>query len=475
MFPARIPRGHYIIDSMRSLFRNALILLAILLAILIPFISSGYSELGKAGIAPSHLEAAEHYQAAAQRIPWRPDLYELAGHHFYYAKEYAKADAAYQTTLKRKVLSPEGWVAWGDVTYLNGDPQRAAEIWAQGLEQPNVSDKLYSRLAQTYQEQKDYSKAAQYLQLYVDAHLEDASAHYRLGLLLTLSDPNEALSQLLAASQLDPQFDPATQTLRTALNLSALSDSPSEQQVLIGRGLGLLNEWEFALVAFDQAVKLDEKNAEAWAWLGEADQQSAGNEALTYLDRALSLNPNSSIVHGLRGLYFQRIGNRREALSEFQEAAKLDPENPAWYVSVGQELAGVGDLIRAMQAYQYAATLAPDRVEYYLALANFCAQNNANVQDVGIPAAQKAVRLEPENPLALDTLGWLLVLDGRYYEAELFLQQVLNRDPQLASAHYHLALLYLQTDNRESMYQHLVAARDLGNEEAGALLQQYFP
>jgi len=460
---------------MRVLFRNVLILSSILLAILVPFFSSGYSELRKAENATTHLEAAEYYLAAARRIPWRADLYELAGHHFYYAEEYEKADSAYQTARKKNALSPDGWVAWGDVTYLRGDTERAAEIWEQGIEQPNPSDKLYSRLAQTYQDDKDYSRAAQYLKLYVDVHSDDASAHYRLGLLLTLSNPSEALSELVDASQLDPQFDSAVQTLRTALNLSALSASPSEQQVLIGRGLGLVNEWEFAQVVFEQAVQLDENNAEAWAWLGEAKQQTGSDDAFTYLEHALELDPSSPTVHGLRGLYFQRIGNHRQSLIEFQEAAKLDPENPSWYVSVGQELVGVGDLILAIQAYQYAVSLAPDDVIYYLALANLCAQNNANVRDVGIPAAQKAVQLEPDNPRALDTLGWLMVLDGRHYEAEGLFNQALEHDPQLASAHYHLALLYLQLNDFDSMYPQLIAARDLGSAEAEALLLQYFP
>ena len=460
---------------MRNLLRNGSVLLLILFATLIPLISSGYSELQKAESASTYLKAAEHYQAAARRIPWRADLYMLAGHYFYNAEEYAQADAAYQTAFKKNSLSSEGWVAWGDVAYWQGDIERAAEIWEQGIQQRNPSDKLYSRLAQIHQDDKNYSKAAEYLKLYVNVHSEDASAHYRLGLLLTLSHPNEAISELLNASQLDPQFDPAAQALRTVLNLSALSDTPSEGQVLIGRGLGLVNVWELALAAFEQAVKLDENNAEAWAWLGEANQQTGQSEALTYLDRALELNPNSSVVRGLRGLYFQRVGNHRQGLIEFQEAAKLDPENPSWYVSVGQELAGVGDLILAIEAYQYAISLAPDDASYYLALAELCAQNNANVRDVGIPAAQKAVRLEPDDPRALDMLGWLSVLDERYYEAELFLQQALNRDPQLASAHYHLALMYLQLDDFDSMHPQLIAARDLGSVEAEALLQQYFP
>lgn len=460
---------------MRTLIRNGLILFSILLAVLVPFVSSGYSELEKATTASSNLEAAKHYQAAARRIPWRPDLYELAGHYFYHAKEYVQADAAYQKAFQRRALSPEGWVAWGDVVYLSGDTQRAAELWEQGLAQPNPSEKLYSRLAEMAQQNREYSKAADYLQRYVEKYAEDAPAHYRLGLLLTLSDPNEPISELLYASQLDPQFDPAAQTLRTALNLSAISETPSEQKVLIGRGLGLVEEWELAHAAFEDAVKLDEENAEAWAWLGEAEHQTAGDEALNYLDRALDLDSNSPIVRGLRGLYFQRVGNHRQALIEFQSAAKLEPKNPAWYVSIGEEFSSLGDLILALHAYQYATTVVPKDASYWRLLADFCARNNANIRDVGLPAAQKAVELTPKDPLALDTLGWVMLLDGRYYEAELFLFQALDVDPELASAHFHLALLYLQTDDSVAMHDHLVRARDLGSTEAEELLNQYFP
>jgi tetratricopeptide (TPR) repeat protein len=468
---------------MRDPTRNALILLSILLAVFVPFVSSGYAELEKASTAASHLEAAEHYQAAARRLPWRADLYELAGHYFYHAEEYAQAENVYQKAQDRNALSPDGWVAWGDVVYLGGEEAQAAELWEQGLTQPNPSGNLYSRLAEMYQQGGEYSKAAEYLQLYVEKYPQDAPAHYRLGLLLTLSDQNRALSELLSASQLDPQFDPAAQTLRTALNLSALAGTPSERKVLIGRGLGLVEEWELARASFEEAVKLDGKNAEAWAWLGEADQQTAGdarveqsrNDALNYLDRALDLDPNSPVVRGLRGLYFQRTGNHRQALAEFQSAAKVEPENPAWYVSVGEELLNLGDLILALEAYQYATVIAPEDASYWRLLADFCARNGARIRDVGLPAAQKAVQLMPKDPLALDTLGWVLVLDGRYYEAERFLFQALEADSNLASAHFHLALLYLEINDNDSMYEHLIQARDLGNAEAEALLSQYFP
>jgi tetratricopeptide (TPR) repeat protein len=458
----------------RNSVRISLILLSILLAIFVLLIVSGYAELEKATTTPSYTEAAKHYQNAAQRLPWRADLYELSGHAYYHAKEYAQADAAYQKAFDRQAFSPEGWVAWGDVHYLMDDPRRAAEIWEQALGQENPSEQLYSRLAEIYQSRGETLRAAETLQKYASVHPEDASAHYRLGVLLALSDPDRALTELLSASQLDPKFDPAVQTLRTAVNLASIDDAPSARSVVVGRGLGLVNEWRLARTAFEEAVRLDEKNADAWAWLGEANQQ-VGMDGVEQLDRAFHLNPGSSTVRGLRGLYDQRTGNYRAALTEFQTAAAMEPDNPTWLVSMGEAHAKLGDLINALGAYQKATTLAPEDPDYWRLLAIFCAQNNVNLRDVGVPAAQKAVILAGEDPASLDVLGWLLTLDARPAEAKRMLNRALELDPHNGSAHLHLGMLYMQLNDRVSAYDHLIQARDLGNKEAEMVLTQYFP
>ena len=462
---------------MRNTLRALLILLMLGLAVSLPVVLSGYAELDQATRAPSHLEAAEHYQAAARRLPWRADLYELAGHAYYNAGDYTQADAAYQKAFQRRALSAEGWVAWGNVNYLNDNPGRATGLWEQALERPDHSEKLYGSLALIYQERKDYATAAEYLARYVSNHLQDASAHYRLGLLLTLSDPQTAASELITASQLDPELDPAVQTLRSALSLASITDGPSEQKVIIGRGLGLIEEWELALAIFEQATHMDEANAEAWAWLAEAKQQTGSEETDVKedLDRALTLNPSSAVVRGLRGLYFQRVGNNREALTEFELAVILQPDDPALYVALGESYSKLGDLIRALQMYQHAAALTSEETTYWRLLAQFCAQNNINIKDVGIPAAQQLVVLLGEDAEALDLLGWLLLLDARPFEAEQVLQRALTADSQNASVHFHLGMLYLQTDLDAQAYGHLVQARDLGSTEAQAVLAQYFP
>ncbi|HLO17269.1 MAG TPA: tetratricopeptide repeat protein, partial [Anaerolineales bacterium] len=165
----------------------------------------------------------------------------------------------------------------------------------------------------------------------------------------------------------------------------------------------------------------------------------------------------------------------RQALMEFQSAAALEPKNPTWFVSIGESHAKLGDLIHALQAYQTATTLSPEDASYWRLLAIFCAQNNVNVKDIGVPAAQKAVLLAKDDVTSLDVLGWLLLTDARYEEAERMLNRALELDPKNASVHLHLGMLYLQANNRASAYAHLIQARNLGNKEAEMVLSQYFP
>ncbi len=189
----------------------------------------------------------------------------------------------------------------------------------------------------------------------------------------------------------------------------------------------------------------------------------------------MGLNPNATVVRGLRGLYFQRTGNFRSALSEFQAAAQLDAQNPAWQVSLGETYSKLGDLIRALAAYQAAVKLAPRDAAYLRLLALFCAQNNVNIASVGIPAAQKAVTLEKDNVDSLDLLGWLLILDNRLVDAKGTLNQAMALDPNNASVHLHLGMLYLQMNDRAAAQEHFITAHDLGSEDAASILEQYFP
>ena len=92
----------------RNALRVVLVLVLLAAAILTPLVASGYSELKEASVSGSYVEAARHYRTAAQQLPWRADLYELSGHAYYRARDYARAESAYQKAFEHNALSPIG-------------------------------------------------------------------------------------------------------------------------------------------------------------------------------------------------------------------------------------------------------------------------------------------------------------------------------------------------------------------------------
>jgi tetratricopeptide (TPR) repeat protein len=222
----------------------------------------------------------------------------------------------------------------------------------------------------------------------------------------------------------------------------------------------LAEEWLLAAQAFQQATEVEAGNAEAWAWLGEA-KQHLGQDAATDLERAVSLDGNSIIVRTLRGLYWKRQGNDRAALTEYQAAAAAAPGNPVWQVSLAETLANLGNLDGALESYQRAIQIAPEEPQYWRLLAAFCVEYGIRLREVGLPAAQKAVDLDPEDYMALDVLGSAQLISGEYTRAQETLLLAIDKESNYAPPHLHLAMVYLQTGDRNAAYRELSIALEL--------------
>lgn len=456
-----------------------LILVIIVLLIGTPFIVMGFRQEQQARIAlnnKQYQQASQLFQLSAQKLFWRTDLYEQAGIAAYLNHDFQLAIQDFQ---QARISSPEGWDFFGLAYYQNNQIQDAVDTWLQASKTFREYPLYYRRLSLYYHAQKEYVKEKEMLMRYLDLKNDDASVHYDLGILLLLEESDLARQHFQRASVLNPQFDSASQTLITALAVSQVQADESSRLVVLGRALGIVSEWELARAAFEKAVSVDQKNAEAWAWLGESNQQ-IGLDGSAELDHALSLNRQSAVVHSLRGLYWKRLGNFPNALNEYLQAVEFDPKNPAWVSAVGESYQLVGDMPRALEYYQLAAELAPNESAYWRLLAAFCAANNIYIEEIGLPAAQKAVELAPEDALAYDSLGWVYYASGRLTLAQEALNKAIEIDARLYAARFHLIYTFLAQSNRAAAYNELTLVRDADKDgEAGKLaqelLQQYFP
>jgi tetratricopeptide (TPR) repeat protein len=457
------------------------ILLLILIAVISPIVYSGYNDLHSAQTAlagKKYDDAARLFESAATHLVWRGDLWEQAGLAAYRGGNNAEAIRLLEIARDKKSLSSQAWETLGIAYWNSNDHKTALTIWQEGSQADSSDVVLYDRLAMAYHENGDYASEQDVLVKRLSL-ASDANSHYELGMLLMLSDSNRALTELESASSMDPQFDSAVQTLRAALAVSDTESDLANRLIAIGRGLGLVEEWGLAENAFQKAVSVDAKNAEAWAWLGEARQHN-GRDGSDDLNQALMLNPNDAIVHALRGLYWKRQGNYHQALAEYLQAAQIEPDNPAWQASLGDAYTQTGDLVSALAAYQKATQLVPNDATYWRLLATFCSDNDLYVLDVGLPAAKQAAQLAPNDPQTLDVLGWSYSNAGLLYNSEQNLLHAIKLSPNLAIAHLHLAENYLRQGNNASALNELNLTVQLdkdgtSGQMAAGILKQYFP
>lgn len=455
------------------IFASSFLLLGVAL-----FLMNGYSDIKNADTAFQQKKftvASQFYEQVAKKFFWQNELWEKAGIASAQAGEYEQAIFYFQ---KVKTFSEQGWVWFGTSYFELGQVEKSISTFESGAQQfPSAT--LYRLLASVYRSQKNWVAEKTTLENQIQLDSTDAYARYRLGLLLTLFNPDLAYTELQNASTLNVEVDSATQTLISALNIAGTQNNESEKKITIGRALGLVQEWDLALLAFEQAIQLDSHNAEAWAWLGEAKQQ-LGQDGSVALNQALQLNHTSANVRALRALYWNRQEKYAQMLAEYLLASEYEPTNPAWQVGIGEAYTKLGDLISALVAYQKAVELAPDDATYWRLLAMFCADNNVYIEEIGLPAVQEAYRLSPNDVAVLDALGFVYFASGRYASAEKTFLQAIELSPQYFSAHLHLALNYLAQNNRTAAYTSLTYVRDtdvsgMYRDVALGLLAKYFP
>ncbi len=469
-------------DQLRLVFGLSLPLILALLMSLAPNPWLLMTVMDNARLATDdHLpqKAAGYLRQAVQYEPWRAELWLQIAELELQAGNPANAILAFQQASHQAALSPDQQQTLGETYSSVGDNPMAIKVWKALIQSGQAPQKTYQLLADLQWKSGNFPDAEQTYRVWLATQPGNAEAAFKLGLLLLSYQPQEGLQYLQQALSHDNSLQTQVDALRQALSLAELKDDQSYRQVVVGRSLGSLGYWDLAARSFNNAVSLDSGYAEAWAFLGEA-YQHLDRDGYPNLQKAQQLNPNSVIVKALLALYWRRQGHPEKALADLQAVAAVEPDQAVWQIELGTTLADMGQTSQALAYFQHAVELEPGSAPYWEMLAQFSIANGVDIRANALPAARQAVLLSPNDPAALDMLGWTMYSLGDMQEAERFSLRALQENPDFASAHLHLAQVYLQTGQYQEAYQHLRKALDLSKGQPDnqavveRLLRQYF-
>lgn len=470
---------------MLTLRRIASIIVLLLALAFGPVLISGYAELSLAESSAAAHDRSIHYELAAQRLPdflsrSRPGLYELAGLAAVQAAEYARAITLFHNADQKGTLTPNGRLKLGQAYFFAGAEEKAIAEWQSLLNDSQVRGSASQALASVYHARSQFDTEHQVLRQWLEFDPASPDAQYGLGLLLFADASPAALPLLESAASSSPTLKPHIDGLISALKTALDKPAGAGRLTLCGQTLAAIGQWPLAEWTFQRAVQADPYNGLAWAWLGEARQQTGSADAAAAFQQALTFSPDSAAVRAMVGLYWQRQRDWQKALAEFNEAARLEPRNAVWQMSLGDVYVHLGNLIQALDHYQSAVGLAPQDPQAWRALALFSVENDVDVEGTGRAAALQAYALEPGSPQNMDILGRTLLATEQWDAAEAIFKKAIAAAPTDAAPLFHLALLYLQSGKPDLAKQYLQSAQALDpggpiGTQAAKVLARYFP
>jgi len=469
---------------MNSFKRGFLIILSIILLILLMASSDWVPAIrllrnAQSAINRGDTAAAAIMLAHAKNISHdRYTLLETAGIMAYKAGKLKSANSMLMEVHSVNLLSPQGMKVLGDIANQQGDNETAIKFWIDAV---TIEDdpEIYADLVQVFRDAGDWNNAIRYQRELSALIPNNAEINFQLGLMLAATQPGSALAYLSLASELDQTLTDARSMVRNLRSAINRGDS-AYPFIIAGQELAALSEWELSLLAFTNATQENPNYAEAWAYLGEMLQRT-GQNSFDELEKAINLDPDSIAVNTMYALYWQRQERYDLALVYLYAAQENDANNPALQAEMGNTLALMGNLPAAEHHYQLAANMNPSDPTYWNSLANYYIQYEVDIKGKAAESARKAILLDPEDPISLDILAQIYLLQDHPLIAQRFLDRALSADGKYAPAHLHAGLANIFSGETLIAYQHFKMAlkysqpSSVTNDQARRLLETYYP
>ena len=132
-------------------------------------------------------------------------------------------------------------------------------------------------------------------------------------------------------------------------------------------------------------------------------------EAVTYLDKAASLKPDSWAYQFNRARAYAQLQEWGRAVEGYRAAAQLFPDDYATHYNLAKALHASGDIGAALAAYEKAIELAPGQSDFHLSY-GLALETAKRPQDAAA-AYRRYLELEPNSPQAEKVKAHLTALE----------------------------------------------------------------
>ena len=176
------------------------------------------------------------------------------------------------------------------------------------------------------------------------------------------------------------------------------------------------------------------------------------NQAQTSFDRALELNPNSSVIHHYYSWFLIATARSDDAERHMRRALELDPLSPSINVDQGLPLFFARRYAEARARYEQALKSDANSFYAHLRLGEAC--EGAGDLVCALEEFQRAAALSNGDPMVKTQLARSLALAGKRDEAHRLLKELTAKDAPRVSP-YYLALAFSALNEADQAFEYL--------------------
>lgn len=284
-----------------------------------------------------------------------------------------------------------------------------------------------------------------------------------------------------AALQLAGQLQNAGELQRAAAiynQLLAINPNHDRALFLLGLVEHQRGAHRIARAHFERLIKIAPKDADYRLWYARVLQSLGEVQAsLTEVRHCRELDPNISAAHYTESLLLRDLGEHTQALQVLIAAVTLAPQSPVLHARLGETYLALGDTASAHIALERALELDGTLCTAWVNLGLVLQADGKT--EAAVVAFEQALKLEPNNGEAHYNFGAVLENSDQLERAISHVLRAVELDPKRGDWQTALAGLVSQVAEFEdavSLYRHGLALKPNMREHSSFLaLQQYLP
>ena len=203
-----------------------------------------------------------------------------------------------------------------------------------------------------------------------------------------------------------------------------------------GLSLHLQSNFLAAQSIYEQVLKVQPNNFDGNKLLGALLVQTEKySEAVSYLSKAIKINPKIAACYNNRGFAFKQLERTEESLEDYAKAIKLNENYAEAYYNRGATLEASLLFDQAISDYVKAIEIKPDYVDSYNNLGNVLKELKRF--DEALLCYDAAIKINPAVAEIYCNRGTALKELGRLDEALLDYEKAINHKLDFAQAYYN--------------------------------------